>query len=83
MGKWCSSSRSIFRCIAPAGNLVQKHTGNWLRLPAGTAGGALTSWLLYCCRKGIDWEEVEDLAAVAGDVDVLYQTRIQKACVLL
>ena len=24
------------------------------------------------------WEEVDDLAAVAGDVDVLYQTRIQK-----
>lgn len=39
--------------------------------------------LLSCCRKGIEWEEVEDLAAVAGQVDVLYQTRIQKASALL
>lgn len=30
------------------------------------------------CRKGVEWEEVNDLAAVAADVDVLYQTRIQK-----
>ena len=28
--------------------------------------------------KGIEWEEATDLAAVAADVDVLYQTRIQK-----
>ena len=28
--------------------------------------------------RGVAWEEVDDLAAVAGDVDVLYQTRIQK-----
>lgn len=26
----------------------------------------------------MEWEEVEDLATVAADVDVLYQTRIQK-----
>ncbi len=26
----------------------------------------------------MEWEEVSDLAAVAADVDVLYQTRIQK-----
>jgi aspartate carbamoyltransferase catalytic subunit len=26
----------------------------------------------------VQWEEVSDLAAVASDVDVLYQTRIQK-----
>lgn len=26
----------------------------------------------------MEWEEVNDLAAVASDVDVLYQTRIQK-----
>jgi aspartate carbamoyltransferase catalytic subunit len=32
----------------------------------------------YLTRKGIEWKEVEDLAAVAGQVDVLYQTRIQK-----
>lgn len=24
-------------------------------------------------RKGVEWEEVSDLAAVAADVDVLYQ----------
>ena len=29
-------------------------------------------------RKGVEWEEVDDLKAVAADVDVLYQTRIQK-----
>jgi aspartate carbamoyltransferase catalytic subunit len=29
-------------------------------------------------RKGIEWEEATDLAQVAADVDVLYQTRIQK-----
>ena len=28
--------------------------------------------------RGVQWEEVDDLAAVAGDADVLYQTRIQK-----
>ena len=28
--------------------------------------------------KGIEWEEATDLMAVAADVDVLYQTRIQK-----
>jgi hypothetical protein len=26
----------------------------------------------------VEWEEVDDLKAVAADVDVLYQTRIQK-----
>ena len=30
------------------------------------------------CSKGVQWKEVDDLAAVAADVDVLYQTRIQK-----
>ena len=29
------------------------------------------------CRA-VDWEEVESLQDVAADVDVLYQTRIQK-----
>ena len=29
-------------------------------------------------NKGIEWEEATDLAQVAADVDVLYQTRIQK-----
>jgi aspartate carbamoyltransferase catalytic subunit len=28
--------------------------------------------------KQVDWEEADDLAQVAADVDVLYQTRIQK-----
>ena len=32
----------------------------------------------FLTRRGIEWEEVDDLAKVAGDVDVLYQTRIQK-----
>ena len=29
-------------------------------------------------EKGIRWEESEDLLGVASEVDVLYQTRIQK-----
>ena len=34
---------------------------------------------MLCERsKGVEWEEVDDLKAVAADVDVLYQTRIQK-----
>ena len=28
--------------------------------------------------KGVEWHEVSDLKEVAADVDVLYQTRIQK-----
>jgi aspartate carbamoyltransferase catalytic subunit len=32
----------------------------------------------YLSSVGVDWEEVDDLKAVAADVDVLYQTRIQK-----
>lgn len=32
----------------------------------------------YLSKVGIDWEEVDDLKAVAAEVDVLYQTRIQK-----
>ena len=32
----------------------------------------------FLTGRGIDWEEVDELAKVAGDVDVLYQTRIQK-----
>lgn len=32
----------------------------------------------YLSSVGVDWEEVSDLKAVAADVDVLYQTRIQK-----
>lgn len=32
----------------------------------------------YLTGVGVDWEEVDDLKAVAADVDVLYQTRIQK-----
>lgn len=32
----------------------------------------------FLCSKGVEWEEVSDLRAVASDVDVLYQTRIQK-----
>ena len=32
----------------------------------------------FLTGRGIEWEEVDDLAEVAGDVDVLYQTRIQK-----
>ena len=32
----------------------------------------------FLTEQGIEWEEVEDLKAVAADVDVLYQTRIQK-----
>ncbi|PRW45053.1 Aspartate carbamoyltransferase chloroplastic [Chlorella sorokiniana] len=32
----------------------------------------------YLTSVGVDWEEVNDLAMVAADVDVLYQTRIQK-----
>jgi len=33
---------------------------------------------LYLSSQGVEWEEVEDLKAVASDVNVLYQTRIQK-----
>ena len=29
-------------------------------------------------EKGVKWEESEDLLGVASEVDVLYQTRIQK-----
>ena len=32
----------------------------------------------YLDRHGIQWEESADLAAVAGQVDVIYQTRIQR-----
>lgn len=32
----------------------------------------------YLSSVGVDWEEVDDLAKVASEVDVLYQTRIQK-----
>lgn len=32
----------------------------------------------YLTSVGVDWEQVDDLKAVAADVDVLYQTRIQK-----
>lgn len=32
----------------------------------------------YMTLKGIDWQEVTDLKEVAADVDVMYQTRIQK-----
>ena len=32
----------------------------------------------FLSGRGIEWEEADDLAEVAGDVDVLYQTRIQK-----
>ncbi|EFN56443.1 hypothetical protein CHLNCDRAFT_48757 [Chlorella variabilis] len=32
----------------------------------------------YLTSVGVDWEEVDDLAMVAADVNVLYQTRIQK-----
>ena len=32
----------------------------------------------YLDRHGIRWEESADLAAVAGQVDVIYQTRIQR-----
>lgn len=32
----------------------------------------------YLSSQGVEWEEVEDLKAVASDVNVLYQTRIQK-----
>ena len=32
----------------------------------------------YLDRHGIRWEESDDLGAVAGEVDVIYQTRIQR-----
>lgn len=32
----------------------------------------------FLTARGVDWEEVDDLSMVAADVDVLYQTRIQK-----
>lgn len=32
----------------------------------------------FLTGRNVEWEEVDDLAQVAGDVDVLYQTRIQK-----
>ena len=41
-------------------------------------GLELSSTLRRCCRKGVQWEEADDLAKVASKVDVLYQTRIQK-----
>jgi len=32
----------------------------------------------FLTEQGVEWHEVDDLKAVASDVDVLYQTRIQK-----
>ena len=32
----------------------------------------------FLTEQGVAWEEVDDLKAVSADVDVLYQTRIQK-----
>lgn len=32
----------------------------------------------FLTSVGVEWEEVDDLKAVASEVDVLYQTRIQK-----
>lgn len=32
----------------------------------------------FLTEQGVEWHEVDDLRAVASDVDVLYQTRIQK-----
>ncbi|KAK9828461.1 hypothetical protein WJX72_000131 [[Myrmecia] bisecta] len=32
----------------------------------------------FLTSKNVDWEEVDDLSQVTADVDVLYQTRIQK-----
>jgi aspartate carbamoyltransferase catalytic subunit len=32
----------------------------------------------FLTGRGVNWEEVDDLAEVTADVDVLYQTRIQK-----
>lgn len=32
----------------------------------------------FLSAQGVDWEEVDDLNEVASEVDVLYQTRIQK-----
>lgn len=32
----------------------------------------------FLTERGIKWTEVDDLHEVAADVDVLYQTRIQK-----
>jgi len=32
----------------------------------------------HLTKNGCEWEEVNDLATVAAEVDVLYQTRIQK-----
>lgn len=32
----------------------------------------------FLTAQGVDWEEVDDLNEVASEVDVLYQTRIQK-----
>lgn len=32
----------------------------------------------FLTGRGVEWEEVDDLAEVTADVDVLYQTRIQK-----
>lgn len=32
----------------------------------------------FLTGRGVQWEEVDDLRAVAADVDVLYMTRIQK-----
>lgn len=34
--------------------------------------------LTFLTQKGVEWQEVDDLHEVAADVDVLYQTRIQK-----
>jgi aspartate carbamoyltransferase catalytic subunit len=32
----------------------------------------------FLTGRGVQWEEVDNLAEVTADVDVLYQTRIQK-----
>jgi aspartate carbamoyltransferase catalytic subunit len=32
----------------------------------------------YLNNKGVQWEEARDLKAVAAEVDVVYQTRIQR-----
>ena len=34
--------------------------------------------LAFGARRGVDWQEAESLQEVAADVEVLYQTRIQK-----
>ena len=47
-------------------------------LLASSLPACLPFWQEMLTSRGVNWQEVSDLREVAADVDVLYQTRIQK-----